>query len=234
MKNADVEVILKCVKDSPYNNHLKRARLLRQILTKTSLKGERLHQRSCRRRNSRNAVEHIITYFDNLSAAHRYLSSAATNLSSLRKLVDAETFKMLLHAGVWLLVQLNIPDKFLDPNRDPDMDTSTESIRKKIAQDLLPKPESAALARELDNSPMRLLCAVLWLKLNWMFFNQGTQKEACGLFTVQEKQLSRLLMGCKYFGGTDKRKSMDDGGDDRCSKLHSKKTPPDPRKATVV
>ena len=148
----------------------------------------------------RNAVEHIITYFDNLSAAHRYLSSAATNLSSLGKLVDAETFKMLLHAGIWPLVQLNILDKFLDPNRDPDMDTSTKSICKKITWDLLPKPEHAALAWELDNSPTRLLCAVLWLRLSQMFFNRGTQKEACGLFTVQEKQLSRLLMVTNTLG----------------------------------
>ena len=133
---------------------------------------------------SRNAVEHIITYFDNLFSAHGYLSSAATNISSLRKLVDAETFKMLLHAGIWPLVQLNIPDKFLDLNRDPDVDISTESICKKIVRDLLPKPEHPALSWELDNSPTRLLCAVLWLKLNQMFFNQGTQNEACGLFTM--------------------------------------------------
>ena len=81
---------------------------------------------------SRNVVEHIIMYFDNLSAAHRYLPSAAANLSSLGKLVDAETFKMLLHAGIQPLGQLNIPDKFLDLNRDPDVDTSTESICKKL------------------------------------------------------------------------------------------------------
>ena len=84
--------------------------------------------------------------------------------------------------------------------------------------------QCAALAWKLDNSPTRLLCAVLWLKLNWMFFNQGTQKEACGLFTVHEKQLSRLIMGHKYFGGTDKRKSTDDSGDEKCSKLHHKKS----------
>ena len=94
----------------------------------------------------------------------------------------------------------------------------------KIAWDLLPKPECAALAQEPDNGPTRLLCAVLWLKLNQMFFNQGTQKEACGLFTVHEKQLSRLITGHKYFGGTDKRKSTDKGGDDKCSKLHCKKS----------
>ena len=66
---------------------------------------------------SKNTVEHIITYFDNVSAARRYLSSAATNLSSLGKLVYSETFKMLLHAGIWPLVQVNILDKFLDPKK---------------------------------------------------------------------------------------------------------------------
>ena len=67
------------------------------------------------------------------------------------------------------------------------------------------------------------MCCVV-VKLNQMFFNQGTQKEACGFFTMREKQLSRLIIGCKYFGGTGKRKSTDDGDDDKCSKHHHKKS----------
>ena len=139
-------------------------------------------------------------------------------------MVDAETFRMILHVGVCPLVQLNIPDRFLDPNRDPDVDTSTDSICKKIAHDLLPKPDCAALAREPYNRPTRLLCVVLWLKLNHMFLNQGTQKEACGMFTVCEKQLSRLLMDCKYFCGTDNRKSTDEGSDENRLKLCRRKS----------
>ena len=57
-----------------------------------------------------------------------------------------------------------------------------------------------------------------------MFLNQGTQKEACGMFMVCEKQLSRLLMGCTYFGGTDKRKSTDQGSDEKRSKLCHRKS----------
>ena len=129
-----------------------------------------------------------------------YLSSTTANLLSLSKLVDPEMFRMILHTGVCPLVQLNILDRFLDPNRDPDVDTLTESICKKIAHDLLPKPNHAALARETDNGPTRLLCAALWLKLNHMFFNQGMQKEACRMFMVWEKQLSRLLMGAQVYG----------------------------------
>ena len=44
------------------------------------------------------------------------------------------------------------------------------------------------------------------------------------MFTMHEKQLSRLLMGHKYFGGTHKRKSTDDGSDEKQFKLCCRKS----------
>ena len=38
------------------------------------------------------------------------------------------------------------------------------------------------------------------------YFNEGTAKEACKHFDVRAKQLSRVLMGKKYLGGTQARK----------------------------
>ena len=230
MKNADVEVVLQCVKDTScltLHQSLEEGWVIKTDPNKDVPEGRKvtfkLHQE---KKLSRPAVKHIITYFDNVSAANGYLSSATADLSLLSKLVDPETFKMILCAGVCPLVQLSIPDRFLDPNRDPDVDTLTESIHKRIAHDLLPKANHTALAREPNNGPTRLLCAALWLKLNHMFFNQGTQKEACSMFTVWEKQLSRLLMGCKYMGGTDKRKPSDKGTDEKQSRLCHRKSQP--------
>ena len=63
---------------------------------------------------------------------------------------------------------------------------------------LLLYPDKACLMREPDNGPTRLLCVAVWVKLNRLFFNKGTQNEAAMMFHVSEKQLSRLLMGWKY------------------------------------
>ena len=38
------------------------------------------------------------------------------------------------------------------------------------------------------------------------YFNEGTAKEACERFEVHAKQLSRVLTGKKYLGGTQARK----------------------------
>ena len=129
MKNADVEVVLRCIKDTScltLCQSLEEGWVIEMDPGKDVPEGREVVLKIMQEKKlSKNVVEHIITYFDNLSAAHRYLSSAAANLSSLGKLVDAEMFYLLLHAGVQPLVQLNIPDKFLDPNMDPNVYTST-------------------------------------------------------------------------------------------------------------
>ena len=38
------------------------------------------------------------------------------------------------------------------------------------------------------------------------YFNEGMAKEACERFDVRAKQLSRVLTGRKYLGGTQVRK----------------------------
>ena len=72
------------------------------------------------------------------------------------------------------------------------------------------------MKREPENNPMRLLTAVIYLKLKKKFLNTGTQKECVEHFAVNEKQLSKLLMGRCYQGGnqlTCKCKAPDEGQD---------------------
>ena len=63
-----------------------------------------------------------------------------------------------------------------------------------------------ALKHEPHNGPTRILTAAVWLKLSRKYFNEGTAKEACERFLVRVKQLSRVLTGRKYLGGTQARK----------------------------
>ena len=139
-----------------------------------------------------------------LSEAYAHMSTAVANLSLLSKITDPVTFKTILHVSVCPIVQLSIPERFLDPFWESDIDRSQLSMFKHIKQDLLLMSDKAVLAKEPVNRPTHLLCAVVWLKLSHTFLNKGTQKEAAVRFQVQEKQLSRLITGRKYWGGTDK------------------------------
>ena len=85
--------------------------------------------------------------------------------------------------------------------RSPLKTTAEERLAwfKKV---LLPQVNSAGLTRESRFGPTRLLAAAIWLCLKCKFFNSGTAKEACTTFEVQAKQLSKLLLGKVYLGGT--------------------------------
>ena len=72
-----------------------------------------------------------------------------------------------------------------------------------------PKDDSAhikCLAHEPKNGPTHILAVAVWLKLNCKYFNEGMAKEACNRFEVRAKQLSRVLTGRKYLGGTQAKK----------------------------
>ena len=77
---------------------------------------------------------------------------------------------------------------------------------------VLPIPNAPCLAHEPQNSPTHILTAAVWLKMSKKYFNKGTAKEACEHFDVRAKQLSRVLMGKKYLGGTQahKRKATEE------------------------
>ena len=71
---------------------------------------------------------------------------------------------------------------------------------------ILPASNAPCLAHEPKNGPTHILVVVVWLKLNCKYFNEGTAKEACDRFEVRAKQLSRVLTGRKYLGGTQVKK----------------------------
>ena len=83
----------------------------------------------------------------------------------------------------------------------------TEEERwEKAWKTILPASNVPCLAHEPKNSPTCILAVAVWLKLNCKYFNEGTAKEGCDRFEVRAKQLSRVLMGRKYLGGTQAKK----------------------------
>ena len=96
---------------------------------------------------SQATISHIISLFDHLSEAHVHMSMVAANLSSLGKITDPGTFKTILHASIHLMVQLSIPERFLDPIKDPEIDWSLQSMMCKVECDILPMSNKVVLAR---------------------------------------------------------------------------------------
>ena len=103
-------------------------------------------------------------------------------------------------------VQLNILEGFLNPVEDKRAKTMEEERREKVRKTVLPIPNAPCLAHEPRNGPTRILTAAVWLKMSRKYFNEGMAKEACEQFDVRAKQLSRVLMGRKYLGGTQASK----------------------------
>ena len=144
--------------------------------------------------------ELIVLCFDHLLEAHAHMSSFMANISSLAKIADPETFDMVMKAAARLMIQVNVPEHYLSPVQDPPSKTTAEERLSRLEKVILPQP--ASLAQEPWYRPTRLLAAAVWLHLKCKFFNGSTTKEACTMFEVQAKQLSKLLSGKVYLGGS--------------------------------
>ena len=128
------------------------------------------------------------------------MSSFTANISSLAKIANPETFDMVMKAAARPMIQVNIPEHYLSLVQDPPPKTTAEECLSRLEKVILPKPTS--LTQEPRYRPTRLLAAAVWLHLKHKFFNGGTAKEACTTFEVRAKQLSKLLSGKVYLGGS--------------------------------
>ena len=144
--------------------------------------------------------ELIVICFNHLSEVYAHMSSFMANISSLAKITDPETFDMVMKAAAWLMIQINIPEYYLSLVQDPPLKTTAEECLSQLEKVLLPQPSS--LEQEPWYGPTRLLAAAVWLCLKCKFFNGSSAKEACTTFEVWAKQLSKLLSGKVYLGGS--------------------------------
>ena len=124
----------------------------------------------------------------------------------MAKITDKTTLHTVINGAVRPLVQINIPEGFLNPVEERRPKTTEEERWEKVCKTVLPVYNASCLAHKLKNSPTHILAVVVWLKLNCKYFNEGMAKEACDRFEVRAKQLSRVLTGRKYLGGTQARK----------------------------
>ena len=129
-----------------------------------------------------------------------------TNISALAKITDRVTLHTVINGAVQPLMQINVPEGFLNPVEDRRPKTTEEERQEKVQKTILSMANAPCLAHEPRNGPTCILAVVVWLKLNHKYFNEGTAKEACDWFDVRAKQLSRVLTGRKYLGGMQSKK----------------------------
>ena len=154
----------------------------------------------------------ITDIFSHAAQAHEHLSEVCANISALAKVTDKATLLSVINGAVRPLVQVNIPEGFLNPVEDKKVKTTEEEKKEKIRKTVLPVPNATCLKHKLRNGLTRILTAAVWLKMSKKYFNEGMAKEACERFEVHAKQLSRVLTGKKYLGGTQacKRKTTEE------------------------
>ena len=107
--------------------------------------------------------EMIILCFDHLSEAHAHMSSFAANMSLLAKICDPETYNMVLKATARPMIQVNIPEHYLNPVQDPPPKTTAEERLVHLKKVLLPQVNVACLVKEPRFGPTRLLAVAVWL-----------------------------------------------------------------------
>ena len=144
--------------------------------------------------------ELIVICFNHLLEVHAHISSFAANMSSLAKITDPETFDMVMKAAAQPMIQINVLGHYLSLVQDPPQKMTTEEQLSWLERVLL--PQAVSLAWEPLYRPTQLLAAAVWLCLKHKFLNGGMAKEACTMFEVWAKQLSKLLLGKVYLGGT--------------------------------
>ena len=72
--------------------------------------------------------------------AHQHLSEVCANVAALAKITDKTTLMMVINGAVRPLVQLNVPEGFLNPLEDRKAPSSEEEKKEKVKKTVLPRP----------------------------------------------------------------------------------------------
>ena len=95
----------------------------------------------------------IIDIFHHVAQAHKHLSEVCANIAALTKITNKTTLMTVINGAVQPLVQLNVPEGFLNPIEDKKAPTSEEEKKEKVKKTVLPIPDATCLKHEPRNGP---------------------------------------------------------------------------------
>ena len=90
----------------------------------------------------------IVDIFKHAAQAHEHLSEVCANVAALAKITDKTTLMTVINGAVRPLVQLNVPEGFLNPVEDKKAPTSEEEKKEKVKKTVLPVPNATCLKHE--------------------------------------------------------------------------------------
>ena len=168
MGDANMDVILRAIKD-PTALHLRQHLMAGGIkvvdLPEELPSGQEFLRQLPERARQAEEMAFIVDIFSHAAQAHEHLSEVCVNVAALAKITDKTTLMSVINGAVRPLVQLNIPEGFLNPMEDEKVKT-TEEKRDKIRRTVLPIPDATCLKHEPRNGPTRILMAAVWLKMS--------------------------------------------------------------------
>ena len=169
MGDADMDVILRMIKDPM-------ALYLRQHLMAGGIKvvdppeelpsGQEFLRQLPEWARRAEETGFIVDIFSHVAQAHEHLSEVSVNVATLAKITDKTTLMSVINGAVQLLVQLNIPEGFLNPIEDKKALTSEEEKREKVRKTVLPIPDTTCLKHEPRNGLTCILTVAVWLKMS--------------------------------------------------------------------
>ena len=135
MGDADVDVILRSIKDPT-------ALYLRQHLMAGGIEvvdppeelpsGQEFLRQLPEWARWAEETAFIVDIFSHAAQAHEHLSEVCANIATLTKITDKTTLMSVINGVVHPLIQLNIPEGFLNPIEDKKAKTTEEEKREKV------------------------------------------------------------------------------------------------------
>ena len=132
MGDADVDVVLRTIKDPT-------ALYLRQHLMAGGIKvvdppeelpsGQEFMRQLPERARRAKEMAFITDIFSHAAQAHEHLSEVCANISALTKVTDKATLLSVINGAVRPLVQVNVPEGFLNPVEEKKVKTMEEEKR---------------------------------------------------------------------------------------------------------
>ena len=135
MGDADVDVILRTIKDPTAVylwQHLQGGGVEVMDPPKELPTGQEFMRQLPKRARQAEETAFIIDIFEHAARAHEHLSEVCANVSALAKVTDKATLLSIINGAVHPLMQLNIPEGFLNPVEDKRAKTTEEEKREKV------------------------------------------------------------------------------------------------------
>ena len=154
MTDADPEVVIRLIYDLTciyLCQHVTKGGIDIMVPDEEPPSGKDFVRKLPEKRWKQEELELIIRIIDSACEAHSHLAMVTANLSSLAKVTDQETLKLIMKSAVWPLIQMNVPEGFLDPVKDKEPQTLEQELAEKIERMILPRHKSVCFKHELKN-----------------------------------------------------------------------------------